>query len=91
MHAAYPGIGKQLKRSKFMNWPNETWTRASYSFPRPNEVTAWGPFWKNGYDEWLHFAGEHTCYAFIGYMEGALNSGYRLARKIAVRDGLLPG
>jgi len=29
---------------------------------------------------------EHTCYAFIGYMEGALNSGYRIARRLAVRD-----
>ena len=28
----------------------------------------------------LHFAGEHTCYAFVGYMEGALNSGASLAR-----------
>jgi len=36
----------------------------------------------------LHFAGEHCSYAFLGYMEGALNSGSRVARKIAKRDGL---
>jgi monoamine oxidase len=54
-----------------------------------NEVTNWGPFWKAGYKDWLHFAGEHTNYAFMGYMEGALSSGYRLARSLAVRDKIL--
>jgi monoamine oxidase len=73
-----------------MNWPKEDWTEASYYFPRVNEVTTWGPFWKAGYGDWLHFAGEHTCYAFVGYMEGALSSGYRLARKLAVRDKIFP-
>ena len=28
------------------------------------KVSAWGPFWKTGYLDWLHFAGEHTSYAF---------------------------
>ena len=36
----------------------------------------------------MHFAGEHTCYAFVGYMEGALNSGASLARRLAQRDGV---
>jgi monoamine oxidase len=91
MQAAYPGIGHKMKKSRFMNWSKDRWARASYYFPRPTEITKWGPFWKNGYQDWLHFAGEHTCYAFMGYMEGALNSGYRVARKLAVRDGLFSG
>jgi monoamine oxidase len=37
----------------------------------------------------LHFAGEHTSYKFVGYMEGALNSGATIAKRIAVRDGVL--
>jgi monoamine oxidase len=85
----YPRIAPALKRDRFMNWPKEPWTEASYYFPRLGEVTEWGPFFKSGYEDWLHFAGEHTCYAFVGYMEGALNSGYRLARRIAERDGLM--
>jgi hypothetical protein len=36
----------------------------------------------------LHFAGEHTSYKFVGYMEGALNSGAALAQRIAKRDGI---
>lgn len=37
----------------------------------------------------LHFAGEHCCYAFTGWMEGALASGVRLARRLAERDDLV--
>jgi monoamine oxidase len=90
MQAAYPGIRRQIGKDKFMDWPKEPWSMGSYYFPRVNEVTKWGPFWKAGHGGWLHFAGEHTCYAFMGYMEGALSSGYRVARRIAVRDGLFP-
>jgi monoamine oxidase len=85
----YPGIGKNTRNFQFKDWPNEPWTMASYYFPQPGDVLKWGPFWKAGYDDWLHFAGEHTCYAFVGYMEGALASGFRLARRIAVGDKIL--
>jgi monoamine oxidase len=86
LQAPYPGVDRQILDLEFKDWPREKWTKASYYFPRRGEVTLWGPFWKSGYDNWLHFAGEHTCYAFVGYMEGALSSGYRLARTLAVRD-----
>jgi len=89
LETAYPGIKRQITKRRFMNWPKEPWTKASYYFPRLDEVTRWGPFWHAGYGGWLHFAGEHTCYAFMGYMEGALSSGYRLARRLAVRDRIL--
>jgi monoamine oxidase len=78
----YPGIGQTIRQDDFFNWPKKAWTLASYYFPRPTEVTTWGPFWKEGWEGWLHFAGEHTSFAFVGYMEGALSSGYRLARRM---------
>ena len=90
LSSVYPGIGTQITKSKFMDWPRKLFTQGSYYFPAPKEVSAWGPFWKTGYLEWLHFAGEHTSYAFMGYMEGALSSGFRLAHRLAVRDKLLP-
>jgi len=89
LEEVYPGVNAATVDTKFMDWPSEKWAKASYHFPRKNEVTTWGPLWKAGHDGWLHFAGEHTCYAFMGYMEGALSSGYRLARRLAVRDGRL--
>lgn len=88
--SVYPRIGAQITNSKFMDWPRKLFTQGSYYFPSPKEVTTWGPFWKTGYLDWLHFAGEHTSYAFMGYMEGALSSGFRLAHRLAVRDKLLP-
>jgi monoamine oxidase len=39
----------------------------------------------------IHFAGEHACYKFVGYMEGALCSGAVVAKRIAQRDGVVTG
>jgi monoamine oxidase len=35
----------------------------------------------------LHFAGEHACYKFVGYMEGALSSGVAVAGRLVAREG----
>jgi hypothetical protein len=35
-----------------------------------------------------HFAGEFTCYGFIGCMEGALRSGVMMAEPLVNRDGV---
>jgi monoamine oxidase len=83
----YPGIGKHFTKGKFMDWPGDPWTRASYSCPSPGQVTTLGPVLHGGLGH-LHFAGEHTSYAFGGYMEGALRSGVDVARRLAVRDGV---
>jgi monoamine oxidase len=77
-------------RARFMDWPGDPWVRASYSFPAPGQVTAQGPIFKKGLGR-LHFAGEYCSYAFMGYMEGALNSGAAAARRIATSDGIVKG
>jgi monoamine oxidase len=84
----YPGFQQKLVSSLFFAWPDEPWTKAGYSFPAPGEVMAFGPTLREGIGR-LHFAGEHTCYKFVGYMEGALDSGAALARRLAVRDGFV--
>ena len=58
---------------------------AGYSFPAPGQITKAGPLLRAGVGR-LHFAGEHTSYKFVGYMEGALNSGVTVAKRIAMRD-----
>jgi monoamine oxidase len=90
LQKVYVRIGPEMRAHDFANWPKEPWTRASYCFPAPGQVVPWGPMFKLGYQKQIHFAGEHCCYAFMGYMEGALQSGFRTARRMAVRDGLLP-
>jgi Flavin containing amine oxidoreductase len=76
-------------RAAFVNWPRRDWACASYSFPKSGEIRKWGPIFDVGFCGRQHFAGEHTCYAFTGCMEGALQSGYRIARKLVAR-GQLP-
>ncbi len=84
----YPKFAENLTGSRFMDWPGDPWTAAGFSFPAPGQVTTVGPLLRRGLDG-LHFAGEHACYKFAGYMEGALNSGVTLARRLAVRDRMV--
>ena len=84
----YPKFPENFVKSRFMDWPGDPWTGASYSFPAPGQVTTVGPVLHAGLGR-LHFAGEHACYQFVGYMEGALHSGAALAKRLAVRDGFI--
>src|SRR5262249_37798843 len=88
LERSYPGIGKEFVKGRFTTWHEDPLTGAGYSFPAPGEVTTIGPRLLEGLGR-LHFAGEHCCPAFVGYMEGALQSGLRLAKKLAKRDGVL--
>jgi monoamine oxidase len=88
LRPVYKGLSKSLNDSRFFDWPSDPWTKAAYAFPACGEITRFGEILKNGIGR-LHFAGEHTCYAFMGYMEGALQSGLHTAKKIARRDGVL--
>lgn len=85
----FPGFKEQFVKGQFMDWIGDPWSRAGYSFPAPGQVTTNGPLLRSGLGK-LHFAGEHTCYPFVGYMEGALSSGAALAKRIATRDGIVP-
>jgi len=88
MEKMYPGFKENFVKSRFMAWPLDQWTLGGYSFPAPGQITTVGPLIAKGLGR-LHFAGEHTCYKFVGYMEGGLNSGASVARKLAMRDGVL--
>jgi monoamine oxidase len=88
LNKVYRGITASFVRARFMDWPSDPWSKASYSFPAPGQVTSQGPTLRQGIGR-LHFAGEYSSYAFMGYMEGALNSGAAAAKRIAERDGIL--
>ena len=89
LEALYPGFrGALAGKTFFMDWPGVAWAQASYSFPAPGQITSQGPILRQGLQGRLHFAGEHACYRFVGYMEGALYSGATLAQRIAARDGI---
>jgi monoamine oxidase len=88
LEVAYREVAREFVKGRFMDWPSQPWTRASYSFPAPGEVTTVGPMLAAGFGR-LHFAGEHVCPAFVGYMEGALESGIAVAKRLAAADGLV--
>jgi monoamine oxidase len=88
LNKIYNGYNDNVVKTRFMDWPNDPWTQAGYSFPAPGQVTTVGPVLYKGLGR-LHFAGEHASYKFVGYMEGALNSGASLAQRIAKRDGIV--
>jgi monoamine oxidase len=79
----YPALRGSFERGRFMDWPSDPWVKGSYSFPAPGEVTTLGPELQQPLGGRVFLAGEHTCYAFVGYMEGALQSGARAAKRIA--------
>ena len=90
LEKVYRGVRSSYTRARFMDWPGDPWTKASYSFPAPGQVTAQGPTLRDGIGR-LHFAGEYSSYAFMGFMEGALHSGAAVARRIAQKDGVVKG
>jgi monoamine oxidase len=85
----FPGYKGNVLRTLYMAWPKEPWALASYSFPAPGQVTTVGPLLAQPHmGGRLHIAGEHACYKFVGYMEGALQSGLRVAKVLATRDAV---
>ncbi len=87
----FPGYKENVLKTFYMKWPEEPWALTGYSFPAPGQVTTVGPLLAQPHlDGRLHIAGEHACYKFVGYMEGALQSGLRAAKVLATRDGVAP-
>jgi monoamine oxidase len=83
------GYSRNLIKRKavFVPWPREEWTGAGYSCLKPGEVTAQAQNMGRPFEGRLYFAGEHSCPAFYGYMEGALHSGYRSGKDILLKSG----
>ncbi len=79
--ALWPGYGEHFRKYLFMDWPADVWTGMGYSFPAPGELTTVSPRLREGAGR-VQFAGEHLCPAFVGYMEGALQSGLAAAKRV---------
>jgi monoamine oxidase len=76
----FPGSSDLIECTATVAWPNEPYTRGSYAALAPGEVTA---HWKTLFEPAgrLFFAGEHAT-AIQGFMEGAVESGQRIAKMI---------
>jgi len=80
IYKTYPG--SRARWPRFVAWPREPWIWGGYSCPAPGEVTRIGKFLSEPFYRRLHFAGEHVCLPFYGFMEGALQSGAMAASAI---------
>jgi monoamine oxidase len=86
IRSLYPGY-QRSGPPRFMPWPREEWTWTGYSCPDRGDVCRVAPNLVRPYGAGacLYFAGEHTSPGFFGYMEGALQSGWRAAGQILDR------
>jgi monoamine oxidase len=80
-----PGYESAHLKSEFVDWPGDPWTRGGYSFPLPGRFLSQARILRDGIGH-LHFAGEHASFGFTGYMEGGLESGVSLAKRLIQRD-----
>lgn len=90
LESLYPGASRATLATRNMDWPGDPLTKASYSFPAVGQLTTSGRMLAEGFGN-LHFAGEHCCPGFIGYMEGALQSGIAVAKRISEREAVGAG
>ena len=79
-----PRIGRSFTgQQRFMNWANNRFSRGSYSSQKVGQyTTTFGIEGKAELGGRLLFAGEHTSIDFTGFMNGAVESGNRVAREI---------
>lgn len=83
LQTRFPDLPDRLRDSRLLNWSRDPWAGAAYSSPAPGDIPQLGPLWDRPWHGRLHFAGEHTCFAFPGFMEGALQSGVKIASRLA--------
>lgn len=76
----FPGSSDLIECTATVAWPKEAYTRGSYAALAPGQVTA---HWKTLFEPAgrLFFAGEHAT-PIQGFMEGAVESGQRVAAMI---------
>ncbi|MEQ1931011.1 MAG: NAD(P)/FAD-dependent oxidoreductase [Parvularculaceae bacterium] len=80
-----PEIGESLdpKTRASMFWPRHPFALGSYSTPRVGQYTTLlDAVATPELGGRVHFAGEHTSAEFLGFMNGAVDSGERVAREI---------
>jgi monoamine oxidase len=77
-----PGVTKAYNGKAFVDfWTGYEWTRGSYSFWKVGQYTKFAGM-EGRRQGTCHFAGEHTSIDFQGYLNGAVETGERVAAEI---------
>jgi monoamine oxidase len=80
----YPNLRRNFEVGTTKCWDSDRWARGGYAWYRPGQMTSLLPHVARPEGR-IHFAGEHASSMF-GWMQGALESGNRVAREINEAD-----
>jgi monoamine oxidase len=76
----FGGLATQFEKGTAIRWAQDPWSRGAFAVFYPGQMTSTMPILATPEGR-LHFAGEHTS-SWMGWMEGALESGDRAAREV---------
>ena len=77
----FPGSARSVIEDASVSWPVEPYSGGAWMAPRPGQVVPYRDALRQPAGR-IHLAGEHTDDLYPGYMEGAVRSGLRAARKV---------
>jgi monoamine oxidase len=80
MKLVYPDLPSYFEGGAAKSWDDDEWARGAYAWFRPGQMSALLPHIAHAEGR-VHFAGEHASTS-PGWMQGALESGNRVAREI---------
>jgi monoamine oxidase len=80
MKTVFPNLPEYCEGGVSKCWDEDEWARGAYAWFRPGQMTAMLPHLARAEGR-IHFAGEHAS-SSPGWMQGALDSGNRVAREI---------
>jgi monoamine oxidase len=77
----YPGMRKHFEGGVTTCWDEDPWARGASATYKPGQFSSLLPHVARPEGR-IHFAGEHTSVWIDGWMQGALESGNRVAREV---------
>ncbi len=80
MELLFPGRRALIEVGASKCWDEDPWARGAYAYFRPGQMRSLQPHIARPEGR-IHFAGDHTS-AWMGWIEGALESGLRAAREV---------
>ena len=81
----YPGIRENFEGGITKSWDQDPWARGESAYYKPGQHRSLRPHVARPEGR-IHFAGEHTSVWIDGWMQGALESGQRVAKGIDERS-----
>jgi monoamine oxidase len=77
----YPGMRESFEGGISKCWDTDEWARGATSFYKPGQISSLLPHVARP-ERRVYFAGEHTSVWIDGWMQGAIESGLRVAKEV---------